>query len=276
MSRRRIGVSLRYILSIAAAPDSDPHVVPTLDSHEIPEGFCDIVGRGRMGEALATALAEAGLAVRGPFGRGADGAGAAVVLLCVPDREIGAAAAMIRPDVVLGHVSASAPLDLLAPHERFVLHPLLSVVGSGARFAGAHCAIDGSSARATAIARALGERLGMRVRVIGPADRALYHAAASAASNFLVTVEGLAERLAGQVGLDRAALTPLVRATVENWAAAGARGALTGPVARGDEETVSRQRAAVAEAAPDLLPLWDALVTGTRQLAASAPRDRTS
>jgi predicted short-subunit dehydrogenase-like oxidoreductase (DUF2520 family) len=116
----------------------------------------------------------------------------------------------------------------------------------------------------------------MRVRVIGPGDRALYHAAASAASNFLVTVEGLAERLAARVGLDRAALAPLVRATVENWAAAGASGALTGPVARGDEETVRRQRAAVAETAPDLLPLWDALVTGTRQLAASSPRDPTA
>jgi predicted short-subunit dehydrogenase-like oxidoreductase (DUF2520 family) len=116
----------------------------------------------------------------------------------------------------------------------------------------------------------------MRVREIGPDDRALYHAAASAASNFLVTVEGLAERLAAQVGLDRAALTPLVLATVGNWATAGARGALTGPVARGDEETVGRQRAAVAASAPDLLPLWDALVTGTRQLSASSPPDTTA
>jgi predicted short-subunit dehydrogenase-like oxidoreductase (DUF2520 family) len=250
--------------------------VPTLDPEEFPEGFCDIVGRGRMGEALATALDQAGVPVRGPFGRGADGAGAAIVLLCVPDREVAAAAAAVTSDAIVGHVSASAPMDLLAPHERFVLHPLLSVVGAGARFAGAFCAIDGSTPRATDTARALGERLGMRVRVIGPADRALYHAAASAASNFLVTVEGLAERLAVHVGLDRAALTPLVLATVDNWAASGARAALTGPVARGDEETVLRQRAAVAVAAPDLLPLWDALVTGTRQLAASSPRDTTA
>jgi predicted short-subunit dehydrogenase-like oxidoreductase (DUF2520 family) len=63
---------------------------------------------------------------------------------------------------------------------------------------------------------------------------------------------------------------------VDNWAAAGARGALTGPIARGDEETVRRQRAAVADAAPDLLPLWDALVAGTRQLAASSLQDDTA
>jgi predicted short-subunit dehydrogenase-like oxidoreductase (DUF2520 family) len=170
-------------------------------------------------------------------------------------------------------VSASAPLDLLAPHERFALHPLLSVVGAGAQFAGAVCAVDGSTPRALGVARTLAEQLGMRARVVSAADRALYHAAASAASNFLVTVEGLAERLAEQVGLDRSALVPLVRATVDNWASAGARGALTGPIARGDEDTVARQRAAVAAHAPDLVPLWDALTAGTRALA-QAPLGR--
>jgi predicted short-subunit dehydrogenase-like oxidoreductase (DUF2520 family) len=225
-----------------------------------------------MGEALANALGHAGVPVRGPLGRGADGDGAAIVLLCVPDREIAAASASIRPGALVGHVSASAPLDLLAPHERFALHPLLSVVGPQTRFAGAACAIDGSTPRALAAARALAERLDMRVRVIADADRALYHAAASAASNFLVTVEGLAERLAARVGLDRAALAPLVRATVDNWIALGARGALTGPIVRGDEDTVRRQRAAVADAAPDLLPLWDALASGTRDLARESTR----
>jgi predicted short-subunit dehydrogenase-like oxidoreductase (DUF2520 family) len=56
-----------------------------------------------------------------------------------------------------------------------------------------------------------------------------------------------------------------VRASVENWASAGTRG-LTGPIARGDEETVQRQRAAVVRSAPELLPLWDALTTATRSL----------
>jgi predicted short-subunit dehydrogenase-like oxidoreductase (DUF2520 family) len=220
-----------------------------------------------MGEALAAALDAAGVPVRGPLGRGADGNGAALVLLCVPDREIAAAAASVSAGPLVGHLSASAPLDLLAPHERFAMHPLLSVVGAGARFAGATCAIDGNTARALAAARALAERLEMRPRVISSGDRALYHAAASAASNFLVTIEGMAERLAEQVGLDRAALAPLVRAAVRNWERDGARSALTGPIARGDEETVARQRAAVATTAPDLLPLWDALVAGTRDLA---------
>ena len=167
----------------------------------------------------------------------------------------------------MGHVSASASLELLAPHERFALHPLLSVLGTGARFAGAACAVDGNSVRSLAAARALADRLGMHARVVRDADRALYHAAASAASNFLVTIEGMAERLAARAGLDRDALVPLVRATVENWAARGAREALTGPIVRGDAETVRRQRDAVADATPELLPLWDALTVGTRELA---------
>jgi predicted short-subunit dehydrogenase-like oxidoreductase (DUF2520 family) len=173
-------------------------------------------------------------------------------------------------------VSASAPLELLAPHERLALHPLVSVTGESARFAGATCAVDGSTPRALAAARALAERLGMQPRVIAPEQRALYHAAASAASNFLVTVEGMAEQLGRLVGLERAALVPLVWATVENWAERGARGALTGPIARGDDATVARQREAVAAAVPELLPTWDALTAATRALAAQAARPQTA
>jgi predicted short-subunit dehydrogenase-like oxidoreductase (DUF2520 family) len=232
-----------------------------------------IVGSGRMGSALAAALREAGAAVHGPLARGETPTGGDVVLLCVPDREISAAAAIVPPGPLVGHVSASAPLDLLAPHERFSMHPLLSVVGTGAQFDGAYCVIDGSSAAALDAARSLAELLGMRVRPVSRDERPLYHAAASMASNFLITLEGAAERLAGSVGLERAALVPLVRATVENWARQGARAALTGPIARGDVATAARQREAVADSAPDLLPLWDALAVATRELAVAPATD---
>jgi predicted short-subunit dehydrogenase-like oxidoreductase (DUF2520 family) len=59
-----------------------------------------------------------------------------------------------------------------------------------------------------------------------------------------------------------------VAAAVDNWARLGAEQALTGPIVRGDEETVARQRAAVEERAPDLLGLWDAMVGATRELVA--------
>jgi predicted short-subunit dehydrogenase-like oxidoreductase (DUF2520 family) len=239
---------------------------------ELPPGELAIICRGLMGEAHASALYKAGVPVRGPLGRGATGEGATIVLLCVPDREIASAASLIVDGPVVGHVSASAPLDLLAPHERFGLHPLLSVLGGGADFRGATCAIDGSTERALGLARALAERLGMTPRVIAPRERALYHAAASTASNFLVTLEGMAERLGALVGIERSALAPLVRGAVENWVEHGAAAALTGPIVRGDEETAARQRAAVAASAPDLIPLWDALATGTRELAATSHR----
>jgi pantoate--beta-alanine ligase len=136
--------------------------------------------------------------------------------------------------------------------------------GSPSPFLGAACAIDGGSERTLDAARGFAEALGMRpVRV--PAERRpLYHAAASVASNFLITLEGVAERLAAACAVDRAMLAPLVRTSVENWLTAGFHDAITGPIARGDEATVATQRAAVAGAAPDLLPLWDALADATR------------
>lgn len=229
-----------------------------------------IVGRGRLGRALAAALAGAGATVRGPLGREEAIGPADIVLLCVPERELGAAGAAIQPGPLVAHCSASASLDLLTPHERFVMHPLMTVTQDGARFAGAACAIDGSSPRALAAARDLAERLGMRPIHV-PADRrALYHAAASMASNFLVTLESAAERLAGACGVDRAGLAPLVHAAARNWAELGGAAALTGPIVRGDDLTVARQRAAVAAEAPELLPMWDALAGATRTLAATA------
>ena len=185
------------------------------------------------------------------------------MLLCVPDGEIAAAAAAVARGPLVGHCSGATGLEPLAPHEAFSLHPLMTVP-AGARpdvLVGAGCAVDGGTPRALAAAEALAGALGMRAMRVEDADRTAYHAAASIAANFLVTLEGAAERLAATAGVDRALLAPLVRAAVEDWAALGAERALTGPIARGDEETVERQRAAVAERTPDLLPLFDVLVT---------------
>jgi pantoate--beta-alanine ligase len=166
------------------------------------------------------------------------------VLLCVPDAEIAAAAAAIAPGRLVGHCSGATGLDVLSPHEAFSLHPLMTVPAGAPRdvLESAGCAVDGSTPRALELSRALAARLGMRATQVTDRDRAAYHAAASIASNFLVTLEGAAERLAATAGVERALLAPLVRAAVENWAARGAEEALTGPIARGDDETVVRQR----------------------------------
>jgi predicted short-subunit dehydrogenase-like oxidoreductase (DUF2520 family) len=224
-----------------------------------------IVGAGRLGTALAAALGAAR-----PLGRGADARGATAVLLCVPDSEIASAAAAIETGPLVGHCSGATGLGVLAPHEAFSLHPLMTVPAGAPPdvLAGAGCAVDGSTPRALAVAEALAARLDMRATRVAGEDRAAYHAAASIASNFLVTLEGAAERLAATAGVERALLAPLVRAAVENWAARGAEEALTGPIARGDEETVARQRAAVEERTPELLPLFDALADATRAVVA--------
>ena len=233
-------------------------------------GRLAVIGRGRVGFALTEALRQAGYDIEGPLGRGAHGAGADAVLLCVPDGEIAAAAAHIAPGRLVGHCSGATGLAPLAPHEAFSLHPLMTVTTEGADFAGAGAAIAGSTPRAVRLANELARALSMRPVEIAEADRAAYHAAASTASNFLITLEAAAERIAAAVGLEREQLVPLVRATVENWARLGPERALTGPVARGDEATVARQRVAVADAAPELIELFDALVTATRALAAEA------
>ncbi|HEX5619658.1 MAG TPA: pantoate--beta-alanine ligase [Solirubrobacteraceae bacterium] len=234
-----------------------------------------IVGAGRLGTALAAALTAAGHAVLGPLGRGADARDASAVLLCVPDGEIADAAAALTPGPLVGHCSGATGLDVLAPHEAFSLHPLMTVPTGAdpARFAGAGCAIDGTTPRALAAAEALATALRMRPTRVADEDRTAYHAAASIASNFLVTIEGAAERLAATAGVDRELLAPLVRAAVEDWAARGAEQALTGPIARGDDATVARQRDAIAQRTPDLLPLFDALVAATRDLAGAPSRE---
>jgi predicted short-subunit dehydrogenase-like oxidoreductase (DUF2520 family) len=235
----------------------------------LPSGVA-IVGAGRLGTALAAALRAAGVPVDGPLGRGADGAGASAVLLCVPDAQIATAAAAVAAGPLVGHCSGATTLAPLAPHEAFSLHPLMTVpkgAGPGV-FAGAGAAIAGSTPRALELAADLAERLGLRATEVADEDRVAYHAAAAIAANFVTTLAGGAERLAATAGVERALLAPLVAAAVENWARLGAEDALTGPIVRGDEETVARQRAAVQERAPELLGMWDAMVGATRELSA--------
>ncbi len=237
-----------------------------------------VVGAGRLGSALAIALRNAGYPVEGPAGRGERPLDCEAIVLCVPDAEIPAAAAAVAGAApVIGHTSGATPLSALDPAGAaacFGLHPLQSFGGEsrGDAFHGSGCAVAGSTPAALGLAQRIARDLGMTPFEIEEQGRAAYHAAASMASNFLVTLEAGAERLAGGAGLApeqaRALLAPLVLQTVANWAELGPERALTGPVARGDEATVAAQRAAVEQAAPELLALFDELVERTRELAA--------
>ncbi len=226
---------------------------------------CAIVGAGRLGTVLATALSQHAALRRGePVPEGTD-----VVLLCVPDGKIAEAAAAVPPGPLVGHCSGATGLEVFGDREGFSLHPLMSVpTGSEpAVLRGAGAAVDGTSPNALATAHTLAAALGMQATRVEPEDRAAYHAAGAIAANFLVALEACAERLAATTGITRAQLAPLVLATAEQWARLGPEAALTGAIARGDEATVERHRAVVAERTPELLAVWTELAEVTRAVA---------
>ena len=229
-----------------------------------------VVGAGRVGRAAAAAFRAAGYEVHGPTVRGERVEPADAVLLCVPDREIGVAGTAARSAApFVGHTSGATPLAEAGVD--FGLHPLRAFVGTedAASFDGVGCAVAGTSPEGLRVAEELALAVGGRPFEVRDEQRAGYHAAASIASNYLVTLQAAAETVAAASGLPegfRSHLVPLVRGTVENWAAHGPREALTGPIVRGDEATVQRQRAAVEASAPDLLPLFDELTDRTRSL----------
>jgi predicted short-subunit dehydrogenase-like oxidoreductase (DUF2520 family) len=236
-----------------------------------------IIGRGRVGLSLARAAELAGIEVRtasrDEIAEACEGAGA--VLLCVPDTAIASAAEEVPegPDFA-GHVSGAGTLNLLAEASAkgaraFSLHPLQTFADGKTPVEGTPAAIAGGDAQARDFARALAEALGMRPFEVAEQDRAAYHAAAAIASNLLVALEESAAELLARLGAEDAheLLGPLVLRTAANWVERGP-GALTGPIARGDQVTIDGHRAALRERAPELLPLYDALAERARAVAA--------
>ena len=124
------------------------------------------------------------------------------------------------------------------------LHPLQTIADSRRaprRLRGSWAAVEGTP-RALAAAGRLARAMGMRPFRVRSEAKALYHTSAVFASNYFTVVEAVAQRLLGKAGLSErqawAALLPLVQGTLENMAATGPLGALTGPVSRGDVATV--------------------------------------
>ncbi|WP_205802345.1 DUF2520 domain-containing protein [Microbacterium sp. PI-1] len=227
-----------------------------------------IVGAGRVGRVLAGALRAAGFDVLGPLRRDQSMPKADIALLCVPDRAIPAVAFVARPHVrFVGHVSGATSLDDVD----FRFHPLQTFTGTEPPevFHGIGAAVAGRTDEARSVAEQLARVLGARPFTVDDEHRVSYHAAASFASNFVLTVLDAAEQLAVAAGIPegeaRELLTPLVGRTIENWARVGAQEALTGPIARGDEATVARQRSAAEE--HELQVLFDALAVATRTIA---------
>ena len=233
-----------------------PHTSPSA-----PDATIAVIGAGRLGRVLARALRDAGFIVHGPLSRSDEIPQVDLAILTVPDAAIADAACTARPLAgKLAHTSGATGLEDVD----FSIHPLQTFTGGEAPeiFHGIGAAVAGRTPDDEAVAREMAEALGMTP--FGVEDRASYHAAASFASNFVLTVLDAAERLATRAGIEnpRALLAPLTRQSVDNWVRAGAATALTGPIARGDEATVARHRAA----APDQT-LFDALAAATTKIA---------
>lgn len=252
-----------------------------------------IAGAGRLGSALAGALAAAGYqdirlasrtAARAEEAARALGVTAvplesladdcALVFLAVPDRAIAGLAAGLPWRAGQGVVHASGALGrdvLAAAHQQGALtgclHPLQTFPGAATReacaalFSGVTCGVEGEFALG-ALIEAITVDLGSHPVRLEGVDRALYHAAAVLVSNDVVALMAASTRAWTLAGLPadaaRGALAPLLLAAASNVARLPLEQALTGPVARGDAETVARHLRALA-ADGDLATAYRAL-----------------
>lgn len=218
-----------------------------------------IVGaRGRVGSAVSARLAERGL-------RSNDEP--ELVLLCVPDRVIRTIALETSLGPWIAHVSGATPLAALDPHElRFGLHPLqsFSKTRGPEQLDGAWGAVSAETEEARAVGFWLAETLGLRPFELADTSRAAYHAGAAFASNYLVTLRAAAGSLLEAAGAPPEALDPLIRGVVDSGFE------LTGPIERGDWETVERHLEVIRAERPELERLYVVLADATAALAGQA------
>ncbi len=210
-----------------------------------------IIGSGRVGTAMAARLRERGLSV-GPEGD--------LVLICVPDEAIAEVASGLAVGPWVAHVSGATSLAALEPHSRrFSLHPLQTFTRARGpeQLDGAWGAVTAETEDARAAGFRLAELLGLRAFELADVARPLYHAGAAIASNYLVTLHQVASDLFRAAGAPPEALVPLMQRTIANGFE------LTGPIERGDWETVESHRRAIREARPELEPLYDVLAEAT-------------
>jgi predicted short-subunit dehydrogenase-like oxidoreductase (DUF2520 family) len=262
-----------------------------------------VVGAGRVGPVLGSALALAGhhlVAVSAVSDASRRRAAALLpdvpihaiddvvrasdlVLLTVPDDALAglveglATTGVIRPGQLLVHVSGSQGMAVLEPATRagalpLALHPVMTFAGAPedvARLAG--CAFGVTSpVELRPVAEALVVEMGGEPVWIADEARPLYHAALASGANHLVTLVNTAADLLRAAGVEQPArmLGPLLGAALDNALRRG-DAALTGPVARGDAGTVAAHLDVLARVSPSALTAYAALarVTADRALA---------
>jgi predicted short-subunit dehydrogenase-like oxidoreductase (DUF2520 family) len=205
-----------------------------------------VIGAGRVGSAVKARLAERGIVERPD---------ADVILICVPDRAIEAAVRCQTPDASqwVAHTSGATPLSALDPHpRRFGLHPLRSFTRARGpeQLDGTPAAITAESDEAREVGFELARLLGLEPFALAEDDRTLYHAGASIASNYLVTLHRAAAEIFREVGAPEGGIRSLMQSVIDNGFE------LTGPIERGDWETVDLHLDAIRRRKPKLEPLY--------------------
>jgi predicted short-subunit dehydrogenase-like oxidoreductase (DUF2520 family) len=267
-----------------------------------------ILGAGKVGGAAGVALAAAGVPIAAVTARSPEHArdaaelmGAAlattdnvaaasvadIVLITVNDDAIGpvcaevASAGGFAPGQLVAHMSGALRLSVLEPaSEAGALvgsaHPLRAFASREQAIRdlpGSVFGVTAQSAAAPAIV-ALVEAMGGQPVEVDDDVKPLYHAAAVVASNYLVALEDVAAEMLAHTGFDRddalRALMPLVRTTLDNLGEFGTTNALTGPIVRGDAETVAGHLEAMRDLPAETQELYRAL--GRRALAIARRR----
>jgi predicted short-subunit dehydrogenase-like oxidoreductase (DUF2520 family) len=234
-----------------------------------------IVGAGNLGSALALALRRAGYAidmivahprrsqvharmlarrVGARVTASLAGSRLDVVWICVPDAEIARAAETLATQIewkgrIALHSSGALKGDALSALRArgakvASAHPLMTfVVGSRASLAGVPFAIEGD-ARAVDVARRVVRDLGGKAYAIRKSEKAAYHAWGTFASPLLTALLAATEQVAAAAGVRgkaaRGRMAPILRQTIENYVSLGAARGFSGPIIRGDVETVKK------------------------------------
>lgn len=256
-----------------------------------------IVGCGRVGTALAKFLSEAGYRISGLASKSLSSAKKAsdiigtehftripweitkeadIVFLTTPDSAISDICSSItfnagfKKDSVVLHCSGALPSTILSSAKTcgaFIgsMHPLQSFALTKSNenpFRKIIFSVEGDL-HAINIAKKIAVDLGANYIPINTEDKTLYHAAAVVASNYLVTLLSLAFRLIEHAGISGSdawkVLKPLIEGTLSNIEKAGIPAALTGPIARGDIETVEKHIEEIRKKSPELVDLYNTL-----------------
>ena len=201
--------------------------------------------------------------------------GAELVFLAVQDRYISEIAdglaesdqSMDMAGCFFAHLSGSLTSAVLQPLAvldaiTFSLHPLQSltdVAGAVQVMAGSYFAFEGDD-RAFPVSESVVAAMGGNLVRLAATDKVLYHAAAVVSSNFFIALEEMAITMMTGIGVDhdtaRRMLLPLIRGSFENLERVSPAEALTGPIVRGDDQTVAAHLTILQEKFPDYISAY--------------------